>query len=179
MRSGSMPCSEDEQVDKAAPGMQSADDLRQQRRDRQHFDPLARRRRVEPKGGHGVGHHQAIEGGIADRLVRARHEQTVRHHREHAARAGLTRRLCGAHQRRARTDEVVDHERGRARDLPNEQIARDDAGAAVLFGKAFADRLAERFLERLAEDFCAFRPACIRGNDGERPIDEALGVVNE
>ena len=142
--------------------MQSANDLGQERRDRQHLDLLPRRRGVEPEGGNRVGDHQPVERRIADRLFRARHEQTVRHHRQHAAGAGLTRRPRGADERGAGADQIVDDERGRARDLADEKVARYDAGAAVLFGKTLPDRFAARFFQRLAEKLRTLGPARVR-----------------
>ena len=93
--------SEDEQIEEGVPCVQSANDFGQERRNRQHLDLLARRCGVEPEGGNSVGDHQLVEGRIADRLFGARHEQTVRHHRHHAAGAGLTRRPRGADERGA------------------------------------------------------------------------------
>ena len=52
-----MRCSEDEEVEEGAPGVQPANELGQERRHRQHFDLLPRRFRIEAEGGNGVGDH--------------------------------------------------------------------------------------------------------------------------
>ena len=66
-----MRCSEDDEVEEGAPGVQPANDLGEQRRHRQHFDLLPRRLRIEAEGGNGVGDHQPVERRIGDRLFGA------------------------------------------------------------------------------------------------------------
>ena len=101
----------------------------------------------------------------------------MRHHRQHAAGAGLTRRPRRADERGAGADQVVDDERGRARDLADEKVARYDAGAAVLFGKTLPDRFAARFFQRLPEKLRTLGSAGVRRDDRKRPILEQLGSI--
>ena len=86
----------------------------------------------------------------------------------------LPRGACGAQQRASGADQIVDDERGRPGHVADEEVAGDDAGAAMLVGERLADRAAERRLQRLAEQFRPLGAAGIRRHDAELLVLRAL-----
>ncbi len=62
-----------------------------------------------------------------------------------------TARLRRSEQSGSRADQIVDDKGCGTFHVCNEKFARDNASAAVLVRKGFADRKFERFLERFAE----------------------------
>ena len=106
-----------------------------------------------------VGDDDAVDRGIHDGSLGARHEQAMGDQRHYSLGAGPPRRLRRADQRTAGADEVVNDQRGCARDVADEKIAGDDAGAAALVGKSFADGPSQRAFQRFAKQVGAFGAA--------------------
>ena len=111
---------------------------------------------------------------IGKHLGRSRHEQPMGHERDDAPGAGAARCPCGAQQRASGADQVVDDQRGRSRDIADEQVAGDHAGTAMLVGKSLADRAAERRLQRFAEQLRPLGAARIRRDDAELLVLQRL-----
>jgi hypothetical protein len=72
---------------------------------------------AEPERRHGVGHHQPVDCRIGQHVGGARHEQPMRHQGNNAACARLARGACGAQQRVAGADQIVDDQRGCVGDI--------------------------------------------------------------
>ena len=87
--------------------------------------------------------------------------------RDDAAGSGAARRLGGPHQGAARAYQIVDDEGDGSLDVAHEQVAGDDAGAAMLVGERLADGPAGRSLECFTEQLRAFRAARVGRDDTE------------
>ncbi len=75
----------------------------------------------------------------------------MRDERQDLARTCPPCRLRRSEQGCSRADQIVDDKGCGTFHVSNEKFARDNASAAVLVRKGFADRKFERFLERFAE----------------------------
>ena len=133
----------------------------------------------EPKRRHGVGNDEPFDGRIGEHFGGAGHEQAMRHQRDHPARSRLPGRTCGAQQRAAGADQIVDHERGRAGDVADEEVAGDDAGAAMLVGECLADRTAERSFQRLAKQLRPLGAAGIRRHHAQSVVLQRADIIDE
>jgi hypothetical protein len=131
--------------------MQPPDRISEKRRRGQDINLVARRPSSEPEGRHGVGNDESFDSRIGKNLGGASHKKAMGNERDRSARPCLPGRPRGAKERASGTDQIVDDKRGRSRHIADEEIARDDAGAAMLVSECLTDRATERSFQSLAK----------------------------
>ncbi len=131
--------SEDQEVGKRSPLVEACDRLGKKWRRGKNFELIAGRAGREPKRGNRIGDYDPLERGVGKCGICAIHEETVRRQRDDPARPGSTSGSGCPHQGATRADQIIDDERRRILNVPHEQVAGDDTGAAMLVGEGLPD----------------------------------------
>jgi len=179
MRAIWKPLSEYEQIGKSFILMQAADGFRQKRRTRQGGDFVCHRPLLHAKRRNAVRYNQSIDRWMKNRLLGAFHEQAMSDESQNALRACPLGGLRGAGQGGARAYQIIDNKGRFALHISDEEIARDDARAAVLLGKGAPDWTLERLLKRLPEQLRPLRTSRVGRDDTKIAGSERPDVLQE